>query len=58
MTQQPPALTDRRTIIVLDLDLVGKALKVAKKIAEETGSTVILRDADGVEIDTIYPTQH
>jgi hypothetical protein len=43
---------------VLDLDHVEKALKVAKKLAEKTGLTVILRDADGVEIDTIYPTQH
>jgi len=58
MTQQPTPLTDRRTITVLDRDHIPKALAVAKRIAEQTGQTVIVRDADGSEIDTVYPTRH
>jgi hypothetical protein len=50
--------TDRRTIFVLDLDHVPRALKVAKRIAEQTGQPVTVRDADGVEIDTVHPTRH
>ena len=58
MTQQPPALTDRRTITVLDPAHVAKALEVAKRIAEQTGQTVIVRDVDGLELGTVYPTRH
>jgi hypothetical protein len=58
MTQRPPTLTDRRTIVVLDPSHTPKALEVARKIAAQTGQTVIVRDADGLEIDTVYPTKH
>jgi hypothetical protein len=58
MTQQPPPLTDQRTITVLDPDHIPKALEVAKRIAEQTGQTIIVRDADGLRIGTVYPTRH
>jgi hypothetical protein len=58
MTQQPPAHPDQRTIIVLDPDHLTKALEVAKTIAAKTGETIIVLDANGVEVETVHPTRH
>jgi hypothetical protein len=56
MTQRPPALT--RTITLLDPDHLPKGLEVAKRIADQTGQTVTLLDANGLEIEIIRPTRH
>jgi hypothetical protein len=57
MSKQLPPVT-RHTVIVLDLAHVGKALEIAKKFAEATGQTIMVKDLEGVEIDTIRPTRH
>ena len=56
MTQRPAALT--RTITVLDPDHLQKGREVAKRIAEQTGQTIALLDANGLEIEIIHPTRH
>jgi hypothetical protein len=43
----------RRGIIVLDLADEGAAVKMAHKIADATGCSVTVRDADMIEIQTI-----
>jgi hypothetical protein len=57
MSEQPRQVTPR-TVIVLDLADVGRALEIAKKFAEETGQTIIVKDLEGLEIDTVHPTRH
>jgi hypothetical protein len=47
-------MTKRTTIIVLKSSSEGKALKVAKQLAQlaaKTGRTVTVRDPDGAKID-------
>ena len=58
MSEQPPPHIHQRTIIGLEIAHAGKALEVAKKLAEQTGQTIIVRDADGFEINTVHPTRH
>jgi glycerol-3-phosphate dehydrogenase len=48
----------RPSVIVLDLDDEAEALHVAKVIASKTGRVVTLRDADGIEIETVSPIKH
>jgi hypothetical protein len=48
MSEQRP-LTYRRAIIVLD---------PAHVIFEQTGQTIIVRNADGLDLGTVYPTRH
>jgi hypothetical protein len=50
--------SDRTTIIVLDRSSGVKALTAAKQIAAKTGRAVTVRDPDGAEIDTLFPTKH
>ena len=46
------------SVILLGLDDEVEALRVAKVIASKTGRTVTVRDADGIEIETVPPTNH
>jgi hypothetical protein len=48
----PDALR-RGCLIVLDLEDKDRALEIAKKLAAATGRTLVIRDADMVEIETI-----
>jgi hypothetical protein len=43
----------RGSLIVLDLADEGAAMEVAQKIAAATGRTVVVRDADMAEIQTV-----
>jgi len=43
----------RGSLIVLDLADEGAAIEVAQKIAAATGRTVVVRDADMAEIQTV-----
>jgi hypothetical protein len=46
--------TKSRPLLALDLHDEAEALRVAKIIAKETGRPVIVRDAVGVELETVY----
>ena len=58
MSEQLLSHLHQPAIIVLDLDHAGKALVVAKKLAEQTGQTIIVKDLEGLEIATVHPTRH
>lgn len=69
MTQKEPAFvinvsnlthfSGRGSLIVLELSNEGSALKLAQKIAEETGRRVTIRRADRRQIGTIaLPAEH
>jgi orotidine-5'-phosphate decarboxylase len=46
-------------IVALDLIDHSEALELAKKLAAKHGWIVVVRDADGIEIATIFPpTKH
>jgi hypothetical protein len=46
-------------IVALDLKDHSEALELAKKLAAKHGRIVVVRDADGIEIATIFPpTKH
>jgi hypothetical protein len=49
----PAAFSGQGSIIVFELVDEDTAIKVARKIARETGRTVIVRDADMRLIETI-----
>jgi len=52
-------LADPRRLVVLDLPDNATALDVARQLAEHTGKSVIVRDAEMIEIDTVpAPTKH
>ena len=48
----PDALR-RGSLIVLDLEDKDRAVEIAEKLAAATGRTVVVRDADMNEIETI-----
>ena len=58
MSKQLRPVTNQHTVIVFDLAHVGRALEITKKFAEETGQTIIVKDLEGLEIDTTHPTSH
>jgi hypothetical protein len=52
-------LADPHQLVVLDLPDNATALDVARQLAEHTGKSVIVRDAEMIEIDTVpAPTKH
>ena len=46
-------LAEPRPFVVLDLPDDATALNVARQLAELTGKSVIVRDAEMIEIDTV-----
>lgn len=49
----------RASIIALDLASAEDAIKIAKRLAEQTGKAITVRDADGVPIETVQkPTRN
>lgn len=54
--QQTP---DRRPkVIVLDLEDDREAIEVAEALANKTGSKITVQTSDGIEIETVGPTEH
>jgi hypothetical protein len=52
-------LAGRRGLVVFELPDNATALDVARQLAEHTGKSIIVRDAEMIEIDTVpAPTKH
>ncbi|WP_156180143.1 hypothetical protein [Bradyrhizobium sp. LTSPM299] len=58
MRKQMPSKENRSMIVFLELGNRPDAMTVAQKIADNTGHAIVVRDSEGIEIDTVFPTKH
>lgn len=52
------SIENRSMIVFLELGNRPDAMTVAQKIADKTGHAIVVRDSQGIEIDTVFPTKH
>lgn len=55
LTVSHPQTPDKGSLIFIECEDTEAALRLARKIAEETGRLVTVRNAEMQEIDTVLP---